>query len=189
MHLAVTDIADNIDLGSGISGKLSFNTLPLSYSLLAFLHLMTLCQTQSTSNSLLGCWLLVTLTTQWARHKYRYKRQSSPYNRPPRAQRESKGIAIFVLDLGARRGGWSAPRPATLPLGKTLYQLYRRLGGPQGRSGRTRKISFPPGFDPRIVQLVANRYTYWATRHTKYRYRANKCIVVMWLYLWTNNVQ
>jgi hypothetical protein len=27
--------------------------------------------------------------------------------------------------------------------------LYRRLGGPQGRSRRVRKISPPPGFDPR----------------------------------------
>ena len=37
--------------------------------------------------------------------------------------------------------------------------MYRRLGGPQGRSGRVRKISPPPGFDPRTVQPVANRYT------------------------------
>jgi hypothetical protein len=33
--------------------------------------------------------------------------------------------------------------------------LYRRLGGPQGRSGRVRKISPPPGFDPWTVQPVA----------------------------------
>jgi hypothetical protein len=37
--------------------------------------------------------------------------------------------------------------------------LYRRLGGPQGRSERLRKISPPPGFDPRTVQPVASRYT------------------------------
>jgi len=31
---------------------------------------------------------------------------------------------------------WSAARPGrTLPPGKTRYPLYRRLGGPQGRSG------------------------------------------------------
>ena len=35
--------------------------------------------------------------------------------------------------------------PAALPLGKTRYPLYRRLGGPQGRSGRVRKISSPTG--------------------------------------------
>jgi hypothetical protein len=49
--------------------------------------------------------------------------------------------------------------PAALTLGITRYPLYRRLGGPQSRSGRVRKISPPPGFDPRIVQLVASRYT------------------------------
>jgi len=35
--------------------------------------------------------------------------------------------------------------PAALPLGKTLYLLYRRLGGPQGWSGQVRKISTPTG--------------------------------------------
>ena len=37
---------------------------------------------------------------------------------------------------------------AALPPGKTRYPLYRRLGGPQGRSGRVRKISPLLGFDP-----------------------------------------
>jgi hypothetical protein len=58
--------------------------------------------------------------------------------------------------------------PATLPQGMTRYPLYRRLGGPQGRSGRVLKISPPPGFDPRTVQLVAIRYTDWAiAAHTE----------------------
>ena len=52
--------------------------------------------------------------------------------------------------------------PAVLPPGKTGYPLYRRLGGPQGRSVRVRKISPPPGFEPRTVQPVASRYTDWA---------------------------
>jgi len=37
-----------------------------------------------------------------------------------------------------------------------LYQLYLRLGGPQGRSGQVRKISPAPGFlvfEPRVVKL------------------------------------
>ena len=46
-----------------------------------------------------------------------------------------------------------------LTTAKTRYPLYRRLGGPQGRSERVRKISPLPGFDPRTVQLVASRYT------------------------------
>jgi hypothetical protein len=36
--------------------------------------------------------------------------------------------------------------PDALPLGNTQYPSYRRLGGPQGRSGRVRKISSPTGF-------------------------------------------
>jgi hypothetical protein len=58
---------------------------------------------------------------------------------------------------GERRG------PTALHPGKTQYPLYRSLGGPQDRSGRVRKISLPPGFDPQIVQLVPSRYTNWAT--------------------------
>ena len=49
--------------------------------------------------------------------------------------------------------------PAALPPGKTRCPLYRRLGRPQGRSREVRKISPPPGFDPRTVQPVASRYT------------------------------
>jgi hypothetical protein len=41
--------------------------------------------------------------------------------------------------------------PAALPPGKTRYLLYRRLGGPQGRSGQVRKISPPPGIYLRTV--------------------------------------
>ena len=52
--------------------------------------------------------------------------------------------------------------PAALPPGMIRCPLYRRLGRPQGRSGRVLKISPPPGFDPRTVQLVAIRYTDYA---------------------------
>ena len=52
-------------------------------------------------------------------------------------------------------GEWSAARPGrTLPPGKTRYPLYRRLGGPQGRSGREENLALP-AFDPRTVQPVA----------------------------------
>jgi hypothetical protein len=55
--------------------------------------------------------------------------------------------------------------PAALhPRGNTRYPLYRRLGGSQGRSGQVRKISPPPGFDPRTIKPVASRYTDYATR-------------------------
>jgi len=78
------------------------------------------------------------------------------------AHRGSRGIALLFLDHGTRRGERSASRPdISLPAGKTRYPLYRRLGGPQGRSGQVWKISPPPGFDPRNVQPVASRYTDW----------------------------
>jgi hypothetical protein len=43
-------------------------------------------------------------------------------------------------------GGWSAPRPGRFTPGIGGWV------GSQGRSGRVRKISPPPGFDPRTVQ-------------------------------------
>ena len=52
--------------------------------------------------------------------------------------------------------------PAALSPGKNRYPSYRRLGGRQNRSEQVRKISTPPGFDPRTVQPVASRYTDWS---------------------------
>jgi len=63
---------------------------------------------------------------------------------------------VEVLEVGEG----SALHPGRfLPPGKTRYQLYRWLGGPQGRTRQVRKVSPPPGFDPRTVQPVASRYT------------------------------
>jgi len=68
------------------------------------------------------------------------------------AHRGSSGIALLFHDHGTRRCEGSASRPSrSLPPGKTRYPLYRRMGGPQGRSGQVRKISPPPGLDPRTV--------------------------------------
>jgi len=47
---------------------------------------------------------------------------------------------------------WSAARPGrTLPPGKSRYPFYRRLGGPQGRSGRAENL-VPTGIRSRTVQ-------------------------------------
>jgi hypothetical protein len=51
---------------------------------------------------------------------------------------------------------------AALTQGKNRYPLYRRLGGPQGRSEQVRKILPPPGFDHRTVQSVVSHYTDFA---------------------------
>jgi len=50
--------------------------------------------------------------------------------------------------------------PAALLLGKPRHPLYRRLEGPQGLSGRVRKISPPSGFDPRTVRPVATELSW-----------------------------
>ena len=50
--------------------------------------------------------------------------------------------------------GGQGHAPATLPLGKTRYPLCSRLGSPQGRSGRVRKIPPLRGFDSWTVQPV-----------------------------------
>jgi hypothetical protein len=54
-------------------------------------------------------------------------------------------------------GGWHhtpSAVPSFPPPGRTRYVLHRRLVGPRGRSGRTRKSRPPPEFDPRTVQHV-----------------------------------
>ena len=59
-------------------------------------------------------------------------------------------------------GEWSATRPGrTLPAGKTRYPFSRRLGGPQGRSGRAANL-VPTGTGSRTVHPIVSRYTDWA---------------------------
>jgi hypothetical protein len=65
-------------------------------------------------------------------------------------------MALLIRDLDAR-GGVSGQHHASAAL--PWYPLYMRLGGTQGRSERVRKISPPPGFDPRTAQPVVSRYT------------------------------
>jgi len=56
-------------------------------------------------------------------------------------------------------GEWSEARPdRSLNLGETRYPLYRRLGGPQGPSGRTENL-VTTGIRSWTVQPVVSRYT------------------------------
>ena len=56
-------------------------------------------------------------------------------------------------------GEWSVARPGrTLSPGKTRYPLYRRLGGPQSRSGRAENF-VPTWIRSRTVQPEVSRYT------------------------------
>jgi len=52
--------------------------------------------------------------------------------------------------------GWVAALP---PGQQTRYLLYRKLCGPQGRSGRVREGSPAPLFNPRTFQPITSRYT------------------------------
>ena len=68
-------------------------------------------------------------------------------------------LQLYSSMTTALKGGeWSAARPdRILPPGKTR-SLYRRLGGPQGCSGRAENLA-PLGFDPRTVQPVVSYYS------------------------------
>jgi hypothetical protein len=66
-------------------------------------------------------------------------KHSNPVTGPVVAQRGVDSSKTSALEGGE----WSVARPArTLPPGKTRYPLYRRLVGPQGRSGRAENLAF-----------------------------------------------
>ena len=76
-------------------------------------------------------------------------------------------VQLYSSITAALEGGeWSAAHPGrTLPPGKTRYPFYRRLGGPQGRSGGAENL-VPTGIRSRTVQPVVSRYTDWAAGPT-----------------------
>ena len=82
--------------------------------------------------------------------------------RPKTGHEGPEGEQGYTSTLALDGAGCQCYAPAALPPGKTQYTFYRRLGGSQSRSGQVRKISPPPGFDPRTVQPVASRYTDYA---------------------------
>ena len=65
--------------------------------------------------------------------------------------------SLITLESYFSRQSARNSESATLPPGVTAYPLCRRLDEPQGQSGRVRKMSSPPGFDPWSVQAVACR--------------------------------
>ena len=93
-----------------------------------------------------------------------------------KALRESRGIALLYFRPLHQKGvrvQRHAPT-ALYPRGKTRYPLYRRLGGPQGRSGLVRKISPHRDFffvvkrifiDPRSPDRPARRQSLYRLRY------------------------
>jgi len=60
-----------------------------------------------------------------------------------------RSIAVLILNLCTRAGGWSTPHPRLFIPGKeSQYQFYWRLGGPQGQFRWVWKITSQLGFDP-----------------------------------------
>jgi len=117
-------------------------------------------------------------STNVVRSATRFKRVKFTLEEDTKAQKGSRCIALLFLQLRANGGvGGQGHVPAVLPPGKSRYALYRRMGGPQGRSGWLQKISPPAGFDPRVVQPEANRYTDSAIPahdHTGYIYQTSR---------------
>ena len=83
------------------------------------------------------------------------------------AHRGSRGIALPYHDHGTRRG-WEisvTPRPLFTP-GKDSVIIVQEAGWAPGPVWTGAENLAPPGFDPRTVQPVANRYTDWTIRPT-----------------------
>jgi len=72
----------------------------------------------------------------------------------------SRGIALLFCRTFGTRWGWGGQpnAPAASTPGKTRYPLLRRLGGPQGRSGRAENL-VPTDTRSQTVQPVVSRYT------------------------------
>jgi hypothetical protein len=100
------------------------------------------------------------------------------------AHRGSRGIALPFLDHGTRRGwGGQLHAPAALYL-RERPGTHCTGGWVSPRAGLDeRKISPPPGFDPRTVQPVVSRYTDWATRPTLTLCTRKKICLPNWLFI------
>ena len=71
----------------------------------------------------------------------------------------SSCVQQSVLLIKTSEKKWSTPRLGRFtPEKETEFTVHRRLGGPQGRSGRLQKISPPTGIRSPTVQPVASRY-------------------------------
>ena len=126
----------------------------------------------------LECITVVVLRLSWGTKKVKYTLiQALRLFEGRTNHRGNRGIALLFLDHGTRRGwGVSVTPGQLLAPGKTRYPLYRRLGGPQGRSGEVRKFSPPPGLrspDRPVRSQSLFRLSY--TAHLSWGYKINFC--------------
>jgi hypothetical protein len=74
------------------------------------------------------------------------QKKSSPYNRPLwRRGGGGRGIALLIRDLGARSGGWSAPRPGRFTPGKDPVPIVQEAGWAPGPVWTCAKYLAPTG--------------------------------------------
>jgi hypothetical protein len=81
----------------------------------------------------------ITKNTHTLQSPHKYTHITKPTSPTP-------SLTSALDGVGDQRHAWTA-----LPPAKTRYRLNGRVGGPQGRSGRVRKIAPSPEFDPRTV--------------------------------------
>jgi hypothetical protein len=106
------------------------------------------------------------LTLEWLKscsfHSGFIKGKGRPITDLEGIQREQWYSSTLSLTSALDGVGVQRHAPAAYRLEENRYPLYRRLGRPQGRSGRVRRNSPPPGFDPRTVRPVAkNDFIVW----------------------------
>jgi hypothetical protein len=89
-----------------------------------------------------------------------------------------RGRALSFLDLGTRRGWVISTTPRPLYPGKTRYPLYRRLGGPQGRSGRVLKNLAPTGI--RSPDRSARSQSLYRLSYPAHHQEVPSCIYSNW---------
>ena len=83
-------------------------------------------------------------------------------------QRVGRGIALLFQTAALERGEWSTSRPGrNLAPGKTRYPLYRRLGGPQGRSARSENLAKQGFF---LKHLLPSQLNTWLTKFFLFRF-------------------
>jgi hypothetical protein len=104
---------------------------------------------------------------------YVLKTKIDPATRHGGAWGERRCSSYSFLTSALDEGEWSASRPCrALPPGKgPRYPLYRRLGGPQSRSGRRGGDRTP------VVQSVVRHYTDWGTPAAMFCIQFNKHFV------------
>jgi hypothetical protein len=101
----------------------------------------------------------------------------SPYNRPPRARRGSRGIALLIPNLGARRG-WvvsTTPRPL-YPLERSGTRCTGGWVGPRAgldvcEKSRPHRNTIPgPSSSVAIPTELPGPLCYYNCRHTCFLY-------------------